>query len=115
MKERKCSRCAWFGGDALCHYEPERLAVLPNYWCRHWSETTGWDVFEAKPGEIYSQTTLLTKQLDNMKGLLRLAAELFEKDIRNLDERFALGKGDPVDGTDYGVRERWLEEYRTKC
>ena len=129
-KERKCRTCAWWdyciidtarkpgegwSVDGNCHHECESRTKNEDDWCRHWSETTGWDVFEIETTESYSQTTLPSKQLDNMKGLLRLAAELFEKDIRILYEQFTSGKGDPVDGTDYGVREKWLEEYRTKC
>ena len=122
-KERKCSGCAWFGTDGLCHHEPERLAVLPTYWCRHWSETTGWDVFEKQEAdEVLADTrdfeiADLQENLRLQKGLLRLAAELFERDVNSLKEEQKLGffKDEPEKAHHLGVRERWLEEYRTKC
>ena len=111
MKERKCSRCAWFGGDGLCHYEPERLAVLPNYWCRHWSETTGWDVFEKRPS-VDLGVEELKKELKIAKGLLRIASELFEKELE-----VVASKGDIhlTELLNPAIRSRWLEEYRAKC
>ena len=99
-KERICRKCAWFGTDALCHYEPERLAVLPNYWCRHWSETTGWDVFEQLPDP---QVEKLKKKLRLSRGLNRTAADMFRNHI--------LFKRPP----DQKILDKWLEEWDTQC
>lgn len=53
-KERTCKTCAWKSGRDtwFCHQERESLEVYNGHWCRHWSETTGWDRFEKMPTQL---------------------------------------------------------------
>ena len=47
--ERNCKTCAWWSHDGnpnslpFCHYDPFPLQVSVDWWCRHWSSTTGWE------------------------------------------------------------------------
>lgn len=46
---RKCKTCAWWSHDGnpnnlpFCHYDSVPLHIKPDWWCRHWSSTTGWE------------------------------------------------------------------------
>ena len=130
-KERKCRTCAWWEvsesvhavGTGLnlagnCRYECARNTKWEEDWCRHWSETTGWDVFE--PQELLADSkdfeiADLQEQLRLNKGLLRLAAELFEKDLESMSIEANVRPLKPSEAHNIGVRRRWLEEYGTKC
>ena len=114
MKERICGNCAWWDTQdkpvqGLCRYHhpnPFFANTRSIDWCRHWSETTGWDVFE-KPVE---------PEPNQIKdGLLRLAAELFGRDIELLHIQHNTTGIHVEDAHVLGVKERWLEEYKTKC
>ena len=124
-KERKCGSCAWWRQhnptektgegwniEGSCHYEPRSYNKYEDDWCRHWSETTGWDVFEKQPDPAVVD---LQEQLRLNKGLLRLAAELFERDLEYYQIKHMSAGVNMSEVTDIGIREKWLEEYKTKC
>jgi len=96
-KKRTCGTCAWWTeypvqavisadlADGVCHWDPAGCSRNSAWWCRHWSETTGWDRFEQMPTQLEQQ-----------------AAEILEK-VTYTEERYS------------SKIDQWLEEYWRKC
>lgn len=89
MTDRTCETCTWCSrvGRNICHHEPAEVVVRLDYWCRHWSETTGWDRFEKMPTQ------------------LEQAAQ----------EIFVRMWGTSGSGPTPGEVQLWMEEYERQC
>ena len=55
--ERKCRTCAWWSHSGspremgVCHHETREQRPRSDYWCRHWSSTTGWEESKIQTAE----------------------------------------------------------------
>lgn len=105
MTERTCATCVWREREpadspfeATCHYSGPKatkfakgLVLFPPVrnvsWCRHWSETTGWDRFEQMPTQLE-----------------RAAFEIFQRIW-----------GPSGSGPAPKDVQTWLEEYKRRC
>ena len=103
-KKRVCETCAW-GEEGVtwfkCRVNAPRIvdsndmSIFPlvgkRDWCRHWSETTGWDRFKEQPTQLE-----------------QAAAEIFERILEQYKRGITFSSPpSPI--------HQWLEEYRKNC